>query len=543
MRPRREDGALDAEALNARCRGLERAVAVATDRLPSRPVDSARKLLTRAGERMSLAGDLTVVALAGPTGAGKSSLFNALVGAPLATVAAIRPTTDQPAAALWTPQPGAAALLDWLEVRRWHVVEPPSGPDPLTGLVLLDLPDHDSTVAAHRELADRIVERADVMVWVLDPQKYADAVVHDRYLVNYARHTDVTLVLLNQSDRLAPPDVRACLAHLSGLLAADGLPDARVIAVSARTQEGLPELREALGAVVSQRQASLDRLAADIAAAADDLETASGDQGAPTTSATAGARGRLADALADAAGVPLVEKAVAASVRRAGVQATGWPPVRWVVRLRPDPAARLRLSRSGVDPALVHTSLPSASPVAMAEVSTAARTYAVAATQGCPPAWLRSARALAVSAAEGIGPHLDAAVARAEVRAPRAPLWWRAVGGLQLLLVTAAAAGLIWLGALAGLNALALVAPEPPRVGAVPVPTLLLGAGVVGGLVLALLARWATGITAARAARRARAAVVAEVEQVARQRILEPVEAEAASLGEFRLGLLTARGN
>ena len=50
----------------------------------------------------------------------------------------------------------------------------------LAGLVLLDLPDHDSTVAAHRIEVDRLVALVDLLVWVLDPQKYADAAVHER---------------------------------------------------------------------------------------------------------------------------------------------------------------------------------------------------------------------------------------------------------------------------------------------------------------------------------------------------------------------------
>ena len=45
----------------------------------------------------------------------------------------------------------------------------------LDGLVLLDLPDHDSTEVAHHLEVDRLVQLADLLVWVLDPQKYADA--------------------------------------------------------------------------------------------------------------------------------------------------------------------------------------------------------------------------------------------------------------------------------------------------------------------------------------------------------------------------------
>ena len=46
----------------------------------------------------------------------------------------------------------------------------------------MDLPDHDSTEVSHHLEVDRLVELADLLVWVLDPQKYADAALHDRYL-------------------------------------------------------------------------------------------------------------------------------------------------------------------------------------------------------------------------------------------------------------------------------------------------------------------------------------------------------------------------
>lgn len=350
---------LDADAVLARARGLEQAALAAADRFEAASVADARAVLARTSERLGLSPDLTVVALAGSTGAGKSSLFNALVGQAVAEVAVTRPTTDHPTAGLWTPASSATALLDWLSVPRAHEV-PREPADPLTGLVLLDLPDHDSTATDHREQVDRIVARADVMVWVLDPQKYADALVHDRYLARYSRHADLTVVVLNQIDRLSEADARACLAHLRGLVAADGLPQALVLGVSARTGVGLQQLGEAVAAVVARRQAALTHLAGDIAAAADALAADAGDQGAPLVGPSAQVRRALPAAMADAAGVPLVERSVAESVRRSGTLRTGWPPLRWVARLRRDPAARLRLGRDGVDPGLVRTSLPSA---------------------------------------------------------------------------------------------------------------------------------------------------------------------------------------
>ena len=70
---------------------------------------------------------------------------------------------------------------------------PRRGPADLDGLVLLDLPDHDSTEVGHRLQVDRLVQLVDVLVWVVDPQKYADAALHDRYLSPLAEHADVML--------------------------------------------------------------------------------------------------------------------------------------------------------------------------------------------------------------------------------------------------------------------------------------------------------------------------------------------------------------
>ena len=130
--------------------------------------------------------------------------------------------------------------------------------------MLLDLPDHDSTAVAHRLEVDRLVGLVDLLVWVLDPQKYADAAVHDRYLRPLAAHAGVLLVVLNQVDRLAPDGARGCLADLRRLLDSEGLASVPVLAVSARTGAGLPELRAELARRVAARRAASDRLVADV---------------------------------------------------------------------------------------------------------------------------------------------------------------------------------------------------------------------------------------------------------------------------------------
>jgi GTP-binding protein EngB required for normal cell division len=553
---------IDAASLDDRCDGLRAAVEAATGRLPEEPVRHAEQTMERVAQRRRFADDLTVIALAGPTGAGKSSLFNALVGRDVAQVAATRPTTGEPTAALWTTPEAAGSLLDWLGVNRRHVVQTDPAADPagdaatdpsadpaaepgrdLNGLVLLDLPDHDSTAAGHRETVDHLVSRVDMMIWVLDPQKYADALVHDAYLARLARHEAVTVVLLNQVDRLDPLDARGCVEHLGSLVAEDGLPAARVLGVSARTGVGVDDVRAIVAAAVRDRQAAVHRLAADLAMAADGLREAADDPGQPVRPVPARAGEPLAAAFAQAAGVGLVEQAVGRSVRRSGARATGWPVVRWVHRLRGDPAARLRLGKPGVDPSLVHTSMPSASPVALAEATSAARAYADEASRGAPSRWVRSARAVAAEASRGIGPHLDAALARTDIQSPRPPRWWALIGMLQRLLLAVAAVGAAWLLGLVGLSVLAFPAPETPLVGGLPVPTVLLVGGSVLGIALAVLARSGTRVTANRAAARARAAVIENVTAVARERVVEPVTAEMASLSHFRAGISAAVGD
>jgi len=213
-------------------------------------LDTGRALLAKAGARVAL-GDATVVALAGSTGSGKSTLFNALAGAEISTPGVRRPTTGTAHACVWGSA-DSAALLDWLQVPRRHLKDQPE--PALDGLVLLDLPDHDSVKSEHRLEVDRLVELVDVLVWVMDPQKYADAAVHDRYLSPYTGHAGVLLVVLNQADRLDDSARAACVADLRRLLSAEGLGQVPVLATSGLTALGLDDLRAELARRVAARR-------------------------------------------------------------------------------------------------------------------------------------------------------------------------------------------------------------------------------------------------------------------------------------------------
>ena len=223
----------EASRLDRRLEALNEARELAAGALPDDVLDGVLQVLERASSRRSLSADHTVVGFFGATGSGKSSLFNAVSGEEIATAAARRPTTSEPLAGIWGAE-GSEALLDWLDVRKRHHAAPvPGFADEGTGLILLDLPDFDSTRAANREIVQRMVGLVDVLVWVLDPQKYADAAVHNDFLAPLASHGAVTLVVLNQIDRLPERDVPPVLESLKGILARDGLGKVQVIGASA----------------------------------------------------------------------------------------------------------------------------------------------------------------------------------------------------------------------------------------------------------------------------------------------------------------------
>ncbi|MCR8672079.1 GTPase, partial [Agrococcus sp. HG114] len=223
-------------------------------------------------KRRALSSEHTVVGFFGATGSGKSSLMNAVAGRELATVHVRRPTTSAPMAAVWNPT-GASALLDWLQVSDRREMEGGFAGQDLS-LIVLDLPDFDSVALEHRAIAERLAGQVDVLVWVVDPQKYADAVIHRDFIAPLASHAAVTTAVLNQVDRLPEQQVGAVVESLRGLLRRDGLGDVRVLPVSAATGAGIDDLRRVIATFAAERKAASQRLAADIRSVAARLEGA-----------------------------------------------------------------------------------------------------------------------------------------------------------------------------------------------------------------------------------------------------------------------------
>lgn len=116
-----------------------------------------------------------LVLLLGPTGAGKSTVFNTIAGHAASETGVLRPTTRVAAVLIHpgdreTVLEGTFARIPTGQLR--FIEDPSIAP----GLVLVDAPDIDSLEHANRALADRLVEAADLCLFVTTATRYADLV-------------------------------------------------------------------------------------------------------------------------------------------------------------------------------------------------------------------------------------------------------------------------------------------------------------------------------------------------------------------------------
>ncbi len=530
--------------VDERVRLLELVLAVGAERLDPGAVAAARTVLDRTGERLRLGADTTVVALVGATGSGKSSLFNALAGMDIAEVGGRRPTTGKPAACVWGTN-GADPLLDWLDVPLRHRTSRESVLDAdheasLHGLVLLDLPDHDSTVVSHRLEVNRLVELVDLLVWVVDPQKYADEALHSGYLKHLAGHEQVMVVVLNQVDRLPPESVEACTRDLRRLLDADGLDGVRVLAASATRGDGVDVLRDLLAGAVRDQATMLSRVAADLSGAAQSLRSGVADREADPDRLP-GAE-TLHSALSQAAGVPVVLDALVADYRRRASGLVGWPPTMVARRLRPDPLRRLPVGSAADDVRrLARSSVPAPTRADGARVDLAVREVTAAAARDLPQRWGDAVRAAVPVPTGDLADALEVAVVGVDLDV-RTPAWWRGLAAAQMVLAAAAVAGFCWLLGLAVVSWLSLSVRRPMSLGRVPLPTVMLLGGLALGLLLALVSRWFVSSGAGRRRARAQKALDAAVSAVAQAQVVAPVSAVLADHRSVREALEAASG-
>lgn len=589
---------------------LKDAISYGEGRVPETVLLDAAETLERLSQRRELSTEHTVIGFFGATGSGKSTLFNAIAGQNIALSAPTRPTTSTVQAAIWEAE-GSEELLDWLGIdKRVYpqtqalaaegeaiegngagkhnkaggsaapnaVTEPAPGlfnrirravggrgemRTRTGGLILLDMPDFDSVTTTNRDLAARMMRYVDVLVWVVDPQKYADAVIHRDFMVPLAASGAQALCVLNQADKLAPAEVPAVLASLTRLLQAEGTEAhllSAPIAVSARTGEGVDVLRDLLAQVAAAKSLSLQRTDAQLHATASQLRTYAGGEGTVLAGAYAlDAEQKLVKACYSSSQAEQVLEAATASYRRAAGQRTGWILTRWMSRLKADPLRRLHLGQQdetksaskaeksagmlGSDsenaPELVASSLPPLSAAQKAGMANAVRQYSKQMAARIDEPWKRSIKEAALSREAELPELLERDMVRIDYGLGRTRAPWVIFNALQWIALMSALAGVGWLTLISGMAYLQIQLPPAPTPegSPVPLPTLLLLLGVLLGIASAGVGRLLTAMGSRYYARKLRGRLQTGVEKAVQSCVVAPVQQEAKRLNAYRKAL------
>ncbi|WP_018658508.1 hypothetical protein [Actinomadura flavalba] len=532
--------------LLARLDALDRMVQAGTGRLDEPLLADARTLLDRAGERLRLSGDHTVVTFAGGTGSGKSSLFNAVCGLDLSPTGVRRPMTSKAHACVWGLD-GAGPLLDWLDVDKRHRYARASALDnsadqSLQGLVLLDLPDHDSIQAVHRAEVDRFVTIADLLVWVVDPQKYADAALHRNYIVPYARYAAVTLIVLNQVDKLQPGEVDDCVADLRRLLEAEGLAEPRIVTTSAVAPDGVRNLRDVLVATVAERQARNARLGTDVERLAERFAAYRGEA-APPSAVPAARRTELIEELSAAAGAPAVAEAMESAYELRAADFVGWPVQTMITRLRSDPLRRMRLTELREELRGAFTGPVGAQ---QGDVDNALAGVTAGFTDDLPDVWARSVRAAARTHAAELPEDLGAALREAVPTFNQVPRWWWLVKTWQYFLVLVAVLGVAWIGLLVAFGLFELGGADPHpllgEAGLIPYVAVVAICALGMGWLTSSACRNMVALSSGKHGDRMERHMREQIEQVADHKVIRCVADELTHYTRFRDDVEAARG-
>ena len=482
-------GVLDATHLDIRLTAVRDALRMCPTEVPASLSIPAHKALDAVAQRLALGVDHTVVALFGGTGSGKSSLFNALTQLNFADVGARRPTTSRAAACSWGDDAGP--LLDFLgvaaerRIRRDSILDA-EDQGSMAGLVLLDVPDYDSVTTEHSLQVDRLVPLADILVWVVDPQKYADAALHDGYLRGLGARQEDMLVLVNQVDTLPESGLASLLDDVGSLLKDDGLSRVQVLPVSAVRGDNLDIVRDLL------RQ----RVARESNAA----RTASAELDAITRRLRPTVAKNIVELDPD-----LTEDATKVLLQASGAQAV-------------EDSVRSGLSR------VLPRALARPEPPSRTSVTSAHSTWVHRTSQGLPPAWARSMESSVVPP-ETLAGQTAEAVGSVPLPGHRQPvidlLWW---GGLLLVI-----GGVSWLTTAVVKDGIEVLRHS---IEIVPVCLILLG------LMAAVLATVRRRIRARREAERYGQQVRARLESVVERglskpaaRVLEKLRVLQAALG------------
>ncbi|WP_024964282.1 GTPase [Trueperella pyogenes] len=198
-------------------------------------MESRQQLLTQLESRILPhlhAEDLpAVIVFGGSSGAGKSTLVNSLVKHEISPASVLRPTTRTPVMIIHPndyPKMMGHALS---RMGKYEVTD--SG---IEGIVIVDAPDLDSVDDANRALSSRLIDAADLWVFVTTASRYGDAVAWDTFHMANARGVTCAVVL----DRVPESALRVVRRDLVGRIGQMGLSESPLFIIpDAGAHDGL----------------------------------------------------------------------------------------------------------------------------------------------------------------------------------------------------------------------------------------------------------------------------------------------------------------
>ena len=484
--------------------------------------------------RLGFPSSAYVLALAGGTGVGKSTLLNVIAGENVSAAGARRPTTS--AAVAWVSSSRGrelAGLLKWLGVSELR--EHAGGA--LADVAVLDLPDFDSVAHEHRERVDALLPRVDAVAWVVDPEKYMDHVMHGGYLKKFAPSIRRQIVVLNRSDLLAPADASRVVDDMRAQLRREGVGEIDVVATRAREgASGISELRRWLESGVEAKRVVASRVAAEAREAVRDLAAGAGVLNGATTALIEPTRRERALATVTRATLAVIDvqglerQAVAAT--RFAARRRGAGPLRYLT------SAIYRLTgraRVAADPAgflsrwqLRGSLAPAVEP--LRELVTSTLPTVPAPLRG-GLAELTASTSLERRLAETVDGSLAAEAAT--VRVPTSALW-SVIGAAQYAVTALLFFCVLWFASLFVIKDVPVGSTVVPYLGPVPTPVALLAATLAAGYLLAKLLQLHAGWLGRRWAKRIGARITRDVGQRIQDELLVPLERFESSRAALR---------